>query len=215
MALYSWLSDQETVAELKGEAKRLRATMLNPDLEESEFRRMMRQNLRISVRLLGKVFTPAVLSSLPSLIVILWLSTYQSYALPAPGSHVELEATPSTECLSAARKDILTRNDHGLSITVGERPGPIRFLKCGRLAYEGNPFDPPSTELRRWAWWNLLWASEAGYIRPDSGLEAIYFHFPRKAFLKGLPSYVTSWELPFFVTLLVASIAVKLAFRIE
>jgi hypothetical protein len=215
MTLYTWLSDQKRVAELKGEAKKLRATIMDPEVEESEFRRMLRQNLLVSAQLLGKVFTPALLSSVPSLLVILWISTYQSFALPAPGSPVGVEVVPSSECLVAAPKDILTRNDDGLSITVSEEPRSIRLVKCGQLAYEGNPFVPPSPEIRRWAWWNVLWASEAGYVRSESGLEGIFFHFPRKEFLRGLHPYLISWEFPFFVTLLVASVALKFAFRIE
>ncbi|MEJ2717812.1 MAG: hypothetical protein P8182_11835 [Deltaproteobacteria bacterium] len=215
MTLYAWLSDQKGVAELKDEAKKLRSAIMDPEVEESEFRRMMRQNLLVSGRLLGKVFAPAVLSSLPSLLIILWLSTYQSYALPAPGSSVGVEAVPSSECLVAAPGDILKRNDNGLSITVGEKPRSIRFVKCGHLAYQGNPFVPPTAEIGRWAWWNVLWASQAGYVRPDSGLESLFFHFPRKEFLKGLHPYLSSWEFPFFVTLLVVSVAVKFGFRIE
>lgn len=88
MWVYQRASNQEKIVAIKAQAKSVRQSMMNPETEESEFRRLMRENLRLSFSLLTKVMGPSLLSSVPVLLVA--LSLYE-----AVGDQVFLKDLPT------------------------------------------------------------------------------------------------------------------------
>jgi hypothetical protein len=215
LAIYSALSDQTAIGQLKREARELRHRMLDPDLARSEFMDLVRRNLAVSFRLLGKTAFPALLSAFPVIVVASWLSAYQSYALTPDNTPVEVEISPNTEGVTLAPSRAFVRDARKIKVIAVEESLPLRFIVDGKVAYHGTPLHPPSGRVQKKVWWNALVGSEVGYIDSDSALEEIRFRFPRKVFTDGLPKWMATWELPFFLCLAVFAVSIKFVFRID
>ena len=64
-------------------------------------------------------------------------------------------------------------------------------------------------------WWNLLLGNRAGYLPDNSQLERLDLDLPPKQYLSVGPDWLKVWHVPFFGVLLLASLAIKVAARIE
>lgn len=73
--IYAAASNQAAIGELKREARRCRRKLLDPTLDDAEFARLARLNLKVSLLLLARVTGPALLSALPILIIAIWMNT--------------------------------------------------------------------------------------------------------------------------------------------
>ena len=215
MALYYALSNQTAIGQLKLEARKLRQRTVDPDLQYSEFLRLGRRNLIISLHLLGKTGGPALLSILLIGVVVCWLSVYQNYTLNPDNTPIDVEILPTAKGVTLAPVESFIRTDRKIRLIAWDSCLMVRFIRGGEIAYGGSPGSPPSRNIRKKAWWNLLLASEVGYIDSHSSLEEIRFHFPRKVFIHGVPKWMATWELPFFLCLAIVTLSTKLVFRIN
>jgi hypothetical protein len=193
----------------------MRGRVLDLRLDQSEFMVAVRRNFHVSLRLLGKVGLPSILSSLPVVVVLLWMITFQTHALPSTGVAVAVDILPSAEGIDFTPTGAFDQTGDDIRMVIGEDTFLVRFLYAGKVVYSGTPGDPPTRRVRHRVWWNALLGSEVGYIRPDASVEEIHFSFPRKFLVKGVPKWVATWEFPFFFSLLFVAVAIKLAFRIE
>jgi hypothetical protein len=215
LVIYFVLSDQTAIAELKRETRELRRRTLDPNLEKSEVLRLGWRNLAISFRLLAKTGVPSLLSALPVVVIVCWLSAYQGYGLNADNVPVELEILPTDQGVTFFPSEAFIRKSEYNGFIAGDKCVQVRLFCDGRLVYDGTPSCPPSGRVRKKVWWNLLVGSEVGYIDSRSTLEELQFRFPRKMFLHGVPIWMGTWELPFFLSLAAVALAIKMAFRVE
>lgn len=215
LGLYALLSDQAGLAQLKRGTRDLRTKMLDPQLEGDGYLRLARQNLLTSFRLLGKSIGPAMISSIPFFVVLLWLSVYQTYATPQAGSVVPVEILPITSAVQLAPLPSLQRTSDGIRLIVSSEPESLRFTDGGGIVYEGTPINPPTAVIHKRTWWNTLLGNQAGYVRADASVDEIRFRFGFKRFLSGVPGWMTTWELPYFTALIAAALAIKFALTIE
>jgi len=77
------------------------------------------------------------------------------------------------------------------------------------------PLKAPVTTLHKRQWWNSLFGNPAGYIPPDARVAQIEIDLPSQEVLGFGPGWMRSWEFLFLTVLLVASIAIKVIFRIK
>ena len=218
MGLYVLLSNQSRIRAQKEEIQRLRAALASAQDDFAETMRLSRRNLAASLKLLGVVIGPALLSSLPLLVVIGWLAAHYGHVVPAAGTPVPLAFEPATADGGVAVEPAaaLVREAEGTRL-VWPAPGePPRFVDGeGRLVYAGPPADLPATTVHKKLWWNWLLGNEAGYLRPDAGLEAITFDLAPRVLVPGVPAWLGGWEAVYFLSVLVASLLIKFRFRIE
>src|SRR3546814_14368405 len=73
---------------------------------------------------------------------------------------------------------------------------------------------PILTSLHKEQWWNVLIANPLGYLAADSPLELVEIDLPRREVLPFGPWWLRTWEFVFFTTLVAASLAIKLLFRL-
>lgn len=215
MALYYALSNQTAIEQLKLESRKLRRLMMNPDLEYSEFLRLGRRNLLISLRLLGRTGRAALLSVLLIGTVVCWLSIYQSYTSNPANTPVDVEIFPTSKGVTFFPVESFVRTGRKIKFIDADKSPRVRFIFKGKVAYSGTPNTPPGGSIGKKAWWNFLLASKDGYINPGSSLDEIRFQFPRKVFFHGVPEWMASWELPFFLCLGMMTLLIKLVFRIK
>ncbi len=213
--LYAWVSDQQGLASLKQQTKLLRKRMMDPDLDRDTYMQLTKQNLSVSFRLLGKSFGPAMISSIPVLIMLVWLSTYYSYTVPPSGSLVGVTADPPASDLQFTPAESFTKTGDGMQLIVGAGPTSIRITDAHGVVYEGTPEQPPTPFVHQRQWWNALLSNEAGFVRTGAAVEKVSFAFPTLILLPSLPNWGSTWELPFFVALFIAALIIKFTFKIE
>jgi hypothetical protein len=64
-------------------------------------------------------------------------------------------------------------------------------------------------------WWNALVGNPIGYLPDSSRLEWIELGLPQKQYLTVGPAWLRAWYVVFLGVLLAASLAIKVAARIE
>lgn len=216
MGLYALLADQGRIRAQKAEMQAIRAALASARDDFAETMRLSRRNLAASLKLLGIVIGPAVLSSLPLLAVIAWLAGQYGYEAPAPGTPVPVALEPAAGDVTVEPPQALVREAGGQQRLLWPAPGaPVRFVDAQGVVYDGPPPGVPATIAHKRLWWNWLWGNEAGYVRPDAAVEAISFALAPRRLVPGVPDWLGGWEAAYFLSVLVASLAIKLAFRIE
>ena len=216
MLVYWLTSNQPGIARLKAETRDLRRRMLDADLEQSEFARLIRRNLKMSFSLLGKTLLPGMYSTVPVLLIAAWLNTFYAYAMPPAGGPVSLRLEPPLDVVAiepASR--VAGRDGTGWTITSSPANEALTIVAAGVTAYTGSPFSPPVPEIAKRQWWNALLASEAGYLNPEARVDRIVIAVPRRHLIGGLPGWLAGWEGPYFLAILVVAVALKLALKIE
>lgn len=215
VSIYAWISNQRRIAELKRKARDLRARVLADDIDHRELLRLTRSNLATSFRLLGRTFVPAVVSALPVILAIEWISIHHSFDVPEPGERIRITAVPHSSSLTAAPDNIEFGKQDEMWLAVPDASGQILLCEDGVEVYAGNPFDAPTAYLQKKKWWNAVMPSRAGYLSADSTIQAVHFEFAKKLFFQNIPEWLATWHFSFFAALVITAVTLRLRFRIS
>jgi hypothetical protein len=202
MLLYWALSPQAAIQRTRGKVAAARAALNAYDGEFTGAGPLIRDMLRLSLKQLGLVTGPAVLASLPVLFLIVWVSTAYGYRFPDPVGEAAIRVVP--EGLQARWAD---------TTAAGEAPRIVVSDAAGRPVEEV-ALKAPVPVLHKRQWWNLLLGNPAGYLPEPGIVEYIELALPVRQYIPVGPDWLRGWEAVLFGTILVASLAIKLAFRI-
>ncbi len=208
MALYAATSSQDRLQALKRRSAELRAEVARTE-DAGEAARLALQNVRLSFRFLGAVLGPALLSGIPVLFLLAWVSAAYSYAMPEAGRTVPVVAAPPDSGLTMAppvtgEAMAVAWPGTGGTVTLRERDAIL---------------DAPADELRlgiihKRRWWNWLLGNEAGYLPAAWATDSVSFALPPREVLSFGPAWMRGWAFVYFVTLVAVSLVIKLRFRI-
>ena len=215
MGLYRLGSNQDRIRARKAEIQAIRVALKAAGDDFAATMRLSRRNLAASLRLLGAVFVPAVLSSLPLLAIIAWLASHYDHLVPAPGTPVPIAFQPGPDGVAVEPAGALVQGAGGPALRWPAAGEAWRFVDAQGLVYAGPPADVAASIVHKPRWWNWLLGNEAGYLRADAGLEAIELALPERTVLLGVPGWLSGWEAVYFLSVLVTSLLIKVAFRIE
>lgn len=207
MLAYTLFSDQKRLAETKAQIKHLQKMLMQEDLDIKEYKTLGFANLRLSLILLRYVSVPALVSAIPVLLLALWLSVYQTYEpIPVEAALSVRAASPVEELApgkaSAASVQQISGSD--LTFYLGERP-----------IYIWDRSRPLAEAIEKRHWWNSLLGNESGYLLDSAPVDRLEFDLRRKTFLDFGPFWMRTWELPYFLAVMITAIGWKLWFRIE
>ncbi|MGF1628085.1 MAG: hypothetical protein ACFCUT_01305 [Kiloniellaceae bacterium] len=209
MAVYALLSPQQRLRRVREAAVAARRALDRHEGSFAEARPLMATMFATSMKQLVLVLTPAVLASLPLLFMLVWLYGAFGYVVPERSESVDLRTLP------AGYEAILRDNDARSYSGVTVEAPPLLVVRDGRgRVVDERPLNAPVTSLHKEQWWNVLIANPLGYLAEDSPLEWIEIDLPRQEVLPFGPWWVRSWEFVFFTTLVAASLAIKLLFRL-
>ena len=208
MGAYFLLSPQRRIARAKADALDARRALDAYDGEFAGAWPLIRNVLKSALRQLGLVTWPAVVSSLPVLALLVWMSTAYGYGFPEPGAAVAIRTVPNG--LEARLETV------GSPATApSEQHREIVVIDASGEVLQRLPWQAPVATMHKREWWNALLGNPAGYL-PESGLlERIDLDLPAKEYLPVGPAWLKAWYVPFFGVLLVASIVIKVLARIE
>lgn len=206
MGLYVLLSPQRRIARAKADAVAARTALDAFDGSFAEAWPLIRNVLGSALRQLALVTWPAILSSLPVLALLAWVSTAYGHAFPPAGADVPIHTVP--EDLEARLETVPTAASASPyhQIVVVDRTGRI---------VERVPWPAPVPTIHKREWWNLLLGNPAGYLPEAGPLERIDLDIPPKEYLPVGPAWLKAWYALFFGVLLIASLAIKVSARIE
>lgn len=209
MALYAALSPQKRLRRIRDEAVEARRALDRYEGDFSEARPLIAAMFATSMKQLGVVLAPAVLASLPLIFMLAWLHGAFGYVLPERPDAVGLRTLPEGYAASVRPNEAKPSS----GIEVAEFPSLVVRDGQGRIVEE-RALNAPVTALHKEQWWNLLIANPLGYLADDSPLEWVEIDLPRREVLPFGPWWLRTWEFVFFTTLVAASLAIKLLFRL-
>jgi hypothetical protein len=206
MGAYWLLSPQARIARAKADALAARRALDAYDGELAGAWPLMGRVLRTALRQLGLVTSPAVIGSLPVLALLAWLSTTYGHAFPADGADIPVRTTPPAGAAQVQTVPADAPGELGPQVVVLDRSGNVveRFL-----------LSAPVPTIHKRQWWNVLIGNPIGYLPDSSPLEWIELGLPQREYLPLGPSWLRAWYVVFFGVLLAASLAIKIAARIE
>ncbi|MGI8740838.1 MAG: hypothetical protein ACR2KU_14930 [Gammaproteobacteria bacterium] len=215
MGLYWLLSPQQRIADVKRRALEARRALDAYDGEFAGAWPRISEMLRLSLKQVGIVTMPAVLASLPILCVLVWLSTTYGHVYPSDYAQVDMRAYPQGQ-VQPRWSHTGDARDEGAQGRASNSNVPIIELVDNRQnVLDSIPLKAPVTTIHKRQWWNSLFGNPAGYLSPDERVEGIEIDLPSQEVLGFGPGWMRSWEFLFFVVLLIASIAIKVIFRIK
>lgn len=212
MGLYWLLSPQKKIADIKTRALEARRALDAYDGEFAGAWPRISEMLRLSLRQVGIVTLPAVLASLPILCVLVWMSTAYGHFYPSDASDVGIQVYPQQQV--QARWASNPKNSGGGQMSTADLP-VIELVDNRQNVINTLSLDAPVTTLHKRQWWNSLFGNPAGYLPPDVRAERVEIDLPSQEFLTFGPSWMRGWEFLFLVVLLLASIVIKVVFRIK
>jgi hypothetical protein len=214
MALYWFCSKQDEVAEAKQRALAARRSMAS--YQGTEFDEMLplaKESLIASGRHFGIVLWPALLSSLPALAIIVWVSNQFAYSLPNPGAYMHAHTDP--EIPLADLSAVLIQPELAFMVEYPETGKSYDIVVANGEYLLTLPLSAPVPVVHKRQWWNWLIGNPNGYLPAENEIEAIHFTLPAIKYLNVGPGWVQGWEFSYFSLLIIVSLAIKFAFRIH
>lgn len=208
MGLYRLVSNQWRISQTKANLNETRRQLDAYDGELADAWPLIRRVLQLSLLQVGLVAWPALLSSLPLLALIGWLSTAYGYTYPPPGIVPAIRTMPAplqTEWVGVAGNE---------SVPPG-RPPHILVADSSNGIVADVFLPAPVPVIHKWQWWNALLGNPGGYLPEHTMVDRIEVALPGKKYLGFGPQWLRGWEAPFFGTLITVSIGIKILFRIE
>lgn len=215
MVLYIQLSPQRRIASLKTETTAVRAIISRYDGDFAGLWPLIGRSLGMSLGQMGLMLGPALVASLPILFLVVWLSNTYGYNPPQPDAPVQVTIEPRGAALrfspeiavpTASNAWVLRWPAPGESITLLDEAGEVLTVL---------PSAAPVPVVHKRHWWNLLVGNPGGYLPQATAVETVSIDLPKADYLGLGPKWVRSWEVPFFVVMIVASIGIKLGWRIQ
>ncbi len=215
MFLYRLISPQQRLTVLRTQAAAARQRIAAFDGELEGLWPLVSESLTLSFRQIGTILGPGLLASLPLVTCLVWLDSAFGYRTPDPEQPVRVEAMPAGEVVQANPSGALTAEDRDWNLRW-PRPGEEVQLRDGQGTTLIVLGDAPGSKLvERRRWWNLLIGNPMGYLPENSRVDRLTFGFVPLQLHGVGPPWLRSWVAPFFISLIVLSILIKIVFRIE
>ncbi len=215
MALYRLLSSQGKMARLKAEIAGTRGEIAAYDGDLDGMRPLLMRSIGLSLRQVALAVGPAVLASLPLLVLLVWLENAYGFALPQPGETIEVRLSPAAAD-ARWQGSGSEGGPGGADHVVWPDDGSAMVLVDG-LGHTLLSLPPPAAVpvIHKRLWWNALIGNPLGYLPEESPVDEIEIELPRQRHLDAGPSWLGRWETVFFTVLVLASVAIKVVFHIH
>jgi hypothetical protein len=213
MLLYWLCSAQAKVEAAKHRAISARREMAGyAGTEFGEMWPLATESLAASGKHFLIVLVPAVLSSLPALTLIIWVSNNFSYTLPAAGADISITSTPQAS-LSGLTHAADQTDNYTLAWPAADTP--VTLFSAANESLVSLPLTTPVPVVHQRQWWNSLIGNPNGYLPEDASVQDISFGLPRIEYLSFGPAWARTWELSYFFVLILCSLGIKVAFKIH
>jgi hypothetical protein len=214
MVVYRLTSDQNGILALKERMRDLRGQLKVAADDFAQTMQLSRENLGVSMHLLFKSLWPALVSSLPVVVIIAWLAMSWSQPLPAAGTAVPLSYQPPTAGLATEPADALSSSPGGGMLRWPAAEAPAVLKDASGAVYEGLGSKPPASVIHKRVWWNAILGNPAGYLPDNAAVEEVRLELPEREVLHAGPGWARGFELTYFAVVVAFSLVIKFIFKI-
>jgi len=208
--VYSCLSPQRTIAWLKQRSRELRKQMMDLSLSGQEFTGLIKENLRTSLGLLGRVTLPALISAVPVLLLAFWIVVHHGYQLPAADEPMVLETDhPEVNLVAKPAEYVQQDAGHRVFIKPEARGKKLTLLVGDTTIYDGRPFEYAVPTIHKKHWWNTIAESSVGYLKDQSPVDQVQVFVTPTQVIPGIPSWLSRWEWIYFLGVFAGALGMK------
>jgi hypothetical protein len=215
MWLYRRLSRQYQLLQLKDQ---VRAATRELAAYAGDFGGMLSrvtQALRLTLRQVRLTLGPALLSSLPVLFVLPWLSNTFEYELPSAGRVQSLRVQDPAQPLSWVPDAAVVRTGNGeWKFVWPDSEHPIAVRDRHGLTLFTLPLTTAVPVLHKRGPWNWLIGNPAGYLPGQAAVEAVEISLPAREIIGSGPPWLRHWLAPFVLILIAGSLWLKVRWRL-
>jgi hypothetical protein len=172
------------------------------------------RSLSTSFRHLGLALGPALVGSLPVLVLMGWMAGHYGYEFPKTGEQVQIYGEPADRALDWP---------DGVSVD-GEGPWTVSWPAADQAISLSDaagqtmltlPLSQPVPVIHKRLWWNMFFANPLGSLPEDAPVDLIGVELRARVFVPFGPGWMRGWEALFILVVLFASVVVKILFRIR
>ncbi|MFO1352223.1 MAG: hypothetical protein U1F68_16690 [Gammaproteobacteria bacterium] len=219
MMLYRRLSDQGALDALKPRLRAARQALASYDGPFDGLPARMGEAMRLSVRQVRLTLWPALLSSLPVLLVAVWLGNARGASFPPAGTLVEISAWPVQAAPSihwtAAQPPVQAVEPGRWRVAWPGSGAILRMVYADGATVLELPLPAPAGLVHKRVWWNALIGNPAGYLPAQGPLERIELNLPEQQLLGFGPGWLRTWPALYFTVLFAVSLGLKWYGRIH
>ncbi|NIJ42383.1 hypothetical protein FHS78_002677 [Parvibaculum indicum] len=205
MWLYKLLSPQQELERVEAQARDARMKLNAFDGDMDKAGPLIANALGKAMRRLWLAFPPALVASLPLLVLVAWLSNQYGYRFHESPPQTAVAVEPGTYQATMVRPAAVADTGSDRHVVVREPQG--------RMILDV-PVRAPVPVIEKWQWWNWLLGNPAGYLPDASPVTRVDLSLPRQNVISVGPSWMRGWEFSFFVLLFAFSLIFKKAGRI-
>ena len=218
IVLYAFISPQKTISRIKGELREAQGELAASDESFDELWHLVKRTLGLSIKHLGFVFTPALVSSLPIICILAWASNQFSYQFPAAGEAVSVSAQP--ESVTSTLKWQPNAGTARYEDSAWQVEWPAADQRVSLSDEQGNlllalPLPAAIPQVHKQVWWNSLLGNPAGYLPPESPVDAVNISIPEQRYIPFGPAWVGNWLTLFFIAAMFSGLVTKWLFKIH
>ena len=214
MGLYWLTSPQQKLEQAKTDSIAARIALSAYDGDFDGVFPLMLRSLSTSFRHFGLALGPALLGSLPVIFLMVWMSGSYGYSMPEAGAKVTVTTIVQSAPL-AWTDGTEAATDNGWTVTWPREGETLSLTDPAGDAMLSLPLTHPVPVRHKRVWWNMLFANPLGSLPDDAPAESVEIGLHAKVFVPFGPGWLQGWEARFILVVLVASVAIKIAFRIR
>ena len=214
MGLYWLTSPQRKLEQAKADSIAARNALSAYDGEFDGIFPLMLRALSTSFRHLGLALGPALLGSLPVIFLMVWMSGAYGYRMPEPGAAVNVTVVAQSAPLTWT-DGTQAATDNGWTVAWPANGETLSLADTAGAALLTLPLPHAVPVKHKRAWWNMLFANPLGSLPDDAPAESVEIGLHAKVFVPFGPGWLQGWEALFILVVLVASVGIKVAFRIR
>lgn len=211
MLVYRKLSAQNVLSDLKEQINDLKKEMKSVDSSSKEYRTIVGQSLKLSMKRLKVSLTPALLASLPILLVLPFLDYEYGYSKPSPGTPVALLSDQAQE-LNVDKGRLFEKGwvfnwpGNEEAITVNDNSGN-ELMVITKDSHSGVASKSNLTQF--------LFGAPAGRLPQDAIVEQLTIAPLAQDLLIKNITMPYQWTGTFFFALIMSSLAMKFGLKIQ
>ena len=220
MAIYKWTSNQVRIVELKSEVLDARNKLNEFDGDLADLWPLLWKNISSAGRQLGLTFVPAMIASLPVLLILVWMSNTYDALPPQAGERIRVEAVAdATHQLPPMHWDGGDAEEVGgngtWQIAWPSVERPMRLVDSDGITLVQLPGEALAGTIHQKRWWNVLVGNPGGYLPSPGDVDTVSIGLPSKEFQPFGPDWLRSWITLFFSVVVIMSLGLKRAWRLH
>ncbi len=213
--IYRLLSNQKKIDGVKSELKTAQKTLQEHEGDFSELKSLALTSIKLSLLRLRLTALPALLSVLPVIFILVFLSSKYDHVIPEAKQEINYKITwEAPESVGDVEWTYPTdrQNTHALYWPTEGSKNKLQS-KDGFQLLE-LPATPVSM-IHKKQWWNVLLANPAGYLSDDSPIKLIAFDLTAKKPGKYFSVLFDTWHWPYFILIFLFSVLLFVKFKVK